>query len=122
MEIVTEHSRARSACFGRPIPRARVHQSRMVCNPRAGREAGPIADGALVTLPISGASNVVHRVAGGAGMRSRQFWMGRLAMCLLVISAPAFAHHAWHGYDMANVTTLKGTVTQFDWANPHVWI
>jgi hypothetical protein len=23
---------------------------------------------------------------------------------------------------MANLTTLRGTVTQFDWANPHVWI
>jgi hypothetical protein len=23
---------------------------------------------------------------------------------------------------MSNLTTVKGTVTQFDWANPHVWI
>jgi len=23
---------------------------------------------------------------------------------------------------MGNLTTVKGTVTQFDWANPHVWI
>jgi hypothetical protein len=23
---------------------------------------------------------------------------------------------------MANTTTVKGTVTQFDWSNPHVWI
>jgi hypothetical protein len=23
---------------------------------------------------------------------------------------------------MANLTTMKGTVTLFDWANPHVWI
>jgi hypothetical protein len=23
---------------------------------------------------------------------------------------------------MANITTVKGTVTQFDWGNPHVWI
>ncbi len=94
----------------------------MVCNPPAEREIGRIAEVAVVTLPLSGASNVVNRVAGGAGMSSRQLWIGRLAMCLLVVSAPAYAHHAWHGYDMANVTTLKGTVTQFDWANPHVWI
>ncbi len=40
----------------------------------------------------------------------------------LLFSEPAFAHHVWHGYDMKNVTTLKGTVTEFDWGNPHVWI
>jgi len=45
-----------------------------------------------------------------------------LSVGLLVISRPAFAHHAWHGYDMSTLTTVKGTVTQFDWANPHVWI
>ncbi|HEV7967846.1 MAG TPA: DUF6152 family protein [Candidatus Acidoferrales bacterium] len=43
-------------------------------------------------------------------------------VCLLALSGPAFAHHAWHGYDMDNLTTVKGTVTQFDWGNPHVWI
>lgn len=40
----------------------------------------------------------------------------------LAVSVPVFAHHAWHGYDMNNLTTVTGTVTQFDWANPHVWI
>lgn len=55
-------------------------------------------------------------------MRIRILWIGSLAACFLAISAPAFAHHAWHGYDMANVTSVKGTVTQFDWGNPHVWI
>ncbi|HEV2523375.1 MAG TPA: DUF6152 family protein [Candidatus Acidoferrales bacterium] len=40
----------------------------------------------------------------------------------LAVSVSVFAHHAWHGYDMNNLTTVTGTVTQFDWANPHVWI
>jgi hypothetical protein len=48
--------------------------------------------------------------------------LGNLAIGLLAIAGPAFAHHAWHGYDMSNLTTVKGSVTQFDWANPHVWI
>jgi hypothetical protein len=55
-------------------------------------------------------------------MRIRLLALGSLVFGLLAVSGPAFAHHAWHGYDMANLTTLKGTVTQFDWANPHVWI
>lgn len=55
-------------------------------------------------------------------MKAKSFWIGNLLVCFLAASVPAFAHHAWHGYDMANLTTVKGTVTQFDWGNPHVWI
>jgi Family of unknown function (DUF6152) len=55
-------------------------------------------------------------------MRMRLPAIGTAAVWLMAICAPAFAHHAWHGYDMANLSTVKGTVTQFDWGNPHVWI
>jgi hypothetical protein len=55
-------------------------------------------------------------------MTIRLLGIGTVLACLAVISAPVFAHHAWHGYDMENLTTVKGTVTQFDWGNPHVWI
>ena len=55
-------------------------------------------------------------------MKTRLLLIGSLLVCLLTVSAPVFAHHAWHGYDMANLTSVKGTVTQFDWGNPHVWI
>jgi Family of unknown function (DUF6152) len=55
-------------------------------------------------------------------MRMRLPAIGTAVVCLLALCAPTFAHHAWHGYDMANLSTVKGTVTQFDWGNPHVWI
>ena len=55
-------------------------------------------------------------------MKTRLLWIRSFAVFLMTVSLPAFAHHAWHGYDMANLTTVKGTVTQFDWGNPHVWI
>jgi hypothetical protein len=55
-------------------------------------------------------------------MKTRLLWVGSLVVCLLAISGTASAHHAWHGYDMENLTSVKGTVTQFDWGNPHVWI
>ena len=55
-------------------------------------------------------------------MKNRPVLFGTLVVFLLTVPGPAFAHHAWHGYDMDNVTSLKGTVTQFDWGNPHVWI
>jgi hypothetical protein len=55
-------------------------------------------------------------------MKTRATLIGSLVLCLLAVCGPAFAHHAWHGYDMDNLTSVKGTVTQFDWGNPHVWI
>jgi len=38
---------------------------------------------------------------------------------LLVISSPAFAHHGTSRYDLNKTVTLSGTVTGFDWGNPH---
>jgi hypothetical protein len=35
-------------------------------------------------------------------------------------NAPALAHHSFAMFDGAKVVTLKGTVTEFDWSNPHV--
>jgi len=55
-------------------------------------------------------------------MKSKLRWIGAILAFVLAFSGSAFAHHAWSGYDMANITTVKGTVTQFDWSNPHVWI
>ena len=55
-------------------------------------------------------------------MSIKSLALASLLAGFLATAAPAFAHHAWHGYDMSNLTTVKGTVTQFDWANPHVWI
>src|SRR5580692_12290886 len=45
-----------------------------------------------------------------------------MAVGLLMISAPVFAHHGRAGYEMDKVLTVKGTVTGFDWVNPHVEI
>ena len=36
--------------------------------------------------------------------------------------APVIAHHSFAAeFDGSKPITLKGTVTQVDWANPHVW-
>lgn len=43
-----------------------------------------------------------------------------LAVVLLVASAPLLAHHGTGvSYDMKKVTSLKGVVTRFAFANPH---
>ena len=38
--------------------------------------------------------------------------------CFLT-SQPVLAHHGAAGYDMEKVVTLKGTITDFEWTNPH---
>jgi hypothetical protein len=45
-----------------------------------------------------------------------------LAVCALCFSAPAFAHHGTAAYDTSRTVTEKGTVTEFDFINPHVLI
>ena len=41
---------------------------------------------------------------------------------LLMLCGPLFAHHGNAAYDSKNPLTLNGTVTDFEWANPHVQI
>ena len=38
---------------------------------------------------------------------------------LWTVTGPAFAHHGTAAFDLAKVVTVKGTVTSFDFANPH---
>jgi hypothetical protein len=45
-----------------------------------------------------------------------------LLVGLLLFSVPVFAHHGGSEYDSKNLVTLKGTVTEFRWANPHCQI
>jgi hypothetical protein len=42
-----------------------------------------------------------------------------IAVGLAFISLPAIAHHGVAGYDLTKTITLHGTVTRFDWSNPH---
>ena len=41
---------------------------------------------------------------------------------LLMVAAPIFAHHGTSAYDTTKLTTVKGTVTDFQFNNPHVII
>lgn len=36
--------------------------------------------------------------------------------------APAFAHHSFAMFDADKTVTVKGTVRQLEWTNPHTWL
>ena len=44
------------------------------------------------------------------------------ATALLVLGIPLWAHHGNAAYDTDNPITIRGTVTEFSWTNPHVQI
>jgi hypothetical protein len=37
-------------------------------------------------------------------------------------AAPALAHHSFAMFDMGQEKSISGTVTDFQWTNPHTWI
>ena len=41
------------------------------------------------------------------------------AVLTLAVAGPLFAHHSWP-VDFSHQVTVKGTVTSFNWGNPHV--
>jgi hypothetical protein len=40
----------------------------------------------------------------------------------LFAAMPAFPHHSYSMFDMKKEVTLEGTVRNFQWTNPHIWI
>ena len=45
-----------------------------------------------------------------------------LAIGVLTLSTPLFAHHGAAAFDGGKRLELKGTVTEWVWANPHCWL
>jgi Family of unknown function (DUF6152) len=45
-----------------------------------------------------------------------------VTMIALAQVAPTYAHHSFAMFDQSKQVTLKGTVREFQWTNPHSWI
>lgn len=52
-------------------------------------------------------------------MRAKPSALVVLAAATFLASAPVFAHHGAASYDSKKLTTLKATVTEFRYINPH---
>ena len=55
-------------------------------------------------------------------MRNKLVAVSLLAVVSLLASLPVFAHHGNASYDTEKTVTVKGTVTEYIWANPHVFL
>jgi hypothetical protein len=60
------------------------------------------------------------RVGGVAMIRLRILAFGAVGI-LVAASSPLSAHHSWP-VNTSREVTVKGTVTAYNWANPHVMI
>ena len=55
-------------------------------------------------------------------MRNRLIATVALAIGLLIGSVPLFAHHGNAEFNTEKTVTVKGTVTEWFWANPHCFL
>jgi hypothetical protein len=53
-------------------------------------------------------------------MYSKTFGIAGLALSLFAV--PVFGHHSFSMFDQTQVMNLTGTVTEFEWINPHAWL
>jgi hypothetical protein len=44
------------------------------------------------------------------------------AIAIGIFAAPAFAHHSFAMFDQTKSVSLKGTVKELEWSNPHAWL
>src|SRR5215831_13728373 len=45
-----------------------------------------------------------------------------LVAAILMVTSPVMAHHSFAMFDQTRQVTLTGTVTVFEWTNPHAYI
>ena len=48
--------------------------------------------------------------------------IGSFVIAVLLVATSALAHHSNSAFDGDKVMVLTGTVTEWKWTNPHVWI
>ena len=55
-------------------------------------------------------------------MKNQYISVFAAVVCLLIVSVPLAAHHGSAVFDVGKKATMKGTVTEWFWANPHCFL
>jgi hypothetical protein len=55
-------------------------------------------------------------------MKNRLIMTAALVVGLPIISVPLLAHHGNAAFDTGKKVTVKGTVTEWTWGNPHIYL
>lgn len=55
-------------------------------------------------------------------MKNKLRIISHAVLGLVVTSIPLFGHHGTAVYDTSKTLTVKGTVAEYVWANPHVYV
>ncbi len=55
-------------------------------------------------------------------MKGKFLTLLAMAAATLIVSVPVFAHHGNAAFDTGKKVTMKGTVTEWFWANPHCFL
>src|SRR5580704_13800333 len=55
-------------------------------------------------------------------MKNRLTVVFVLVLCCLSAARPLSAHHSSSAFDLEHMIDLKGTVSNFEWSNPHTFI
>jgi Family of unknown function (DUF6152) len=58
----------------------------------------------------------------GINMKRWLYILIALILGAFIVSTPLFAHHSSAAFDLGHEIALKGTVTNFEWTNPHAFI
>jgi hypothetical protein len=48
--------------------------------------------------------------------------LGIASLAISAATVPAFAHHSFAMFDQTKAQTVKATVKELEWANPHAWL
>jgi Family of unknown function (DUF6152) len=96
-----------------------------------------LGDNARLSRPGNGAgltrrpaaADWIWRAGNLEFARTEEVWrdsvrkiLGLIFLSLLAVSVPVFAHHGAAAYDTTKKFTVKATVTEWFWANPHCFL
>lgn len=73
-------------------------------------------------MPHTSMSRVSVAASVRHGPHTRSVVFALIVAASIGTSGSAWAHHSFSMFDKTQSVTIKGTVKEFQWTNPHAWI